>query len=92
MCFTALQIALEQSLLGEYYNVFAEQELDLCSFLTLSESDLVDLHITNSNDRQRLLSLIQRLRNRNRTDPLSEQNRASSNGATSTPTPVFLFQ
>jgi hypothetical protein len=88
----ALQIALEQSLLGEYYNVFAEQELDLCSFLTLSESDLVDLHITNSNDRQRLLSLIQRLRNRNRTDPLSEQNRASSNGATSTPTPVFLFQ
>ena len=105
---------LEQACLGEYYNIFAEQEvwkvyethcvryimqlssvntcfyfqLDLDSFLTLSESDLIDLCITNGNDRQRLLSLIQRLQNRNQTE--LEQNGASCHG--SAPAPLFLFQ
>jgi hypothetical protein len=77
----ALQTALEQAYLGEYYDIFAEQELDLYSFLTLSESDLIDLCITNGNDRQRLLALIHRLQNRNRTGLSMEQNGGSSNGA-----------
>lgn len=57
-------------------------QLDLSSFLTLSEGDLIDLCITNSNDRRRLLALIQKLQNRNKTDLSVERNGASSNNAT----------
>lgn len=64
------------------WHLFLLMQLDLSSFLTLSEGDLIDLCITNRNDRQRLLALIQKLQNRNKTDLSVERNGASSNNAT----------
>ena len=49
-------------------------QLDLGSFLTLTESDLIDLCITSQPDRQRLLALIRKLQSGGRASPSVEQN------------------
>ena len=56
-------------------------QLDLGSFLTLTEDDLIDLCITDGNDRQRLLALIRRLQHRNVTRSPVEHNGARPNGS-----------
>ncbi|GAB6027063.1 Ankyrin repeat and SAM domain-containing protein 3 [Chamberlinius hualienensis] len=47
--------------LTHYYHLFEEQEIDFELFLTLNESDLVDLGIKNLGPRKKLLKLIQSL-------------------------------
>lgn len=55
-------------------NLSLLSQLDLGSFLTLTESDLIDLYITSQPDRQRLLALIRKLQAGGRASPSMEQN------------------
>ena len=56
-----LQTVLEGESLGHCHSLFAAQEVDYHSFVTLTGKDLEELGFTSSQDRGRLMSLIDRL-------------------------------